>query len=202
MTLTVLTPTGARPEAFAACVEMMLAQTHEGPVRWIVVDDGEQPMPTPEVDGWKVLHIRPEPIWQPGQNTLARNILAGLPHCTDRVVIVEDDDAYAPWWLTRCAERLNEADLIGEGHSLYRHRVSGRTQDMGNGNHASLCSTAMKGPTVDALRRACEQGPTGIDLRLWRDFTGSKRLYRPEPRGVTGIKGWPGRPGIGVGHRL
>lgn len=200
--ISVITPTGGRPEAFAECVRQMHAQDRTGLVKWIIVDDGADPMPTPEVQGWEVLHLRREPFWQPGQNTLARNILAGLSHCTDRVVIVEDDDAYAPWWLTRCAERLNEADLIGESHSLYRHRVSGRTQDMGNDRHASLCSTALKGPAVDALRRACEQGPKGIDLRLWRGFTGSKQLYRPEPRGVTGIKGWPGRPGIGVGHRL
>jgi hypothetical protein len=118
------------------------------------------------------------------------------------VVIVEDDDAYAPWWVERCADRLEEADLIGESHSIYRNRVTGGVLACENDNHASLCSTALKGPAIEALRNTCEQGAKGIDLRLWRDFDGSKRLYRPEPRGVTGIKRWPGRPGIGIGHRL
>lgn len=201
--ITVLTPTGARPEAFAACIEQMRAQEYDGPVLWVVVDDGPDPFYVPKMPtNWHVECIRPSPLWKPGQNTLARNIREGLPRCNEKVVIVEDDDAYAPWWLGACDERLNEADLIGESHSLYRHVVTRRETAMANDKHASLCSTAIKGSALDALRRSCEQGPKGIDMRLWKDFDGTKKLYRPEPRGVTGIKGWPGRPGIGVGHRL
>lgn len=197
--ITALTPTGARPEAFAACADQMRAQTI--PARWVIVDDGPEAMQTPEIDGWEIVHLRPEPLWQ-GENTQARNILAGLPYCTERVAIIEDDDQYAPWWLEVCDQRLDDADLVGESHSLYRHR-NGRERLMGNTGHASLCSTALnKGPALDAFRRACEQGAKGIDIRLWRDFDGSKRLYPPQPRGVVGIKGYPGRPGIGVGHRL
>jgi hypothetical protein len=202
--ITALTPTGARPEAFAACVEMMRAQTYGGPVRWVIVDDG----PEPETfrrrwpQGWDVRIVRPEPLWEPGWNTLARNILAGLDHCGQRIVIVEDDDQYAPWWLERVSGWLDHADLVGECNSLYVVRGSGKRMLMGNKNHASLCSTALKGPAVGALRAACEGGAKGIDLRLWRAFRGAKRLYEPNPRGVTGVKGWPGRPGIGVGHRL
>lgn len=199
--LTALTPTGARPEAFAECVRQMRAQTL-GAVRWVIVDDGPEPMPTPEVPGWDVIHLRPEPCWRPGQNTLARNILHGLPHCTDRVAVIEDDDQYAPWWLSACALRLQVAELVGESHSLYRNRATGGTREMGNRYHASLCSTALRGPALEALARICREGGLMLDLRLWRCFTGPKRLYAPEPRGVTGIKGWPGRPGIGMGHRL
>ena len=200
--LSILTPTGARPEAFAACVEMMQAQTYGGPVRWVIVDDGPEAMPTPQIEGWEIQHIRPEPRWEPGWNTLARNILAGLDHCEGRVVICEDDDQYAPWWIEKVNGWLDHADLVGECNSLYVVRGTGKRKLMGNRNHASLCSTALKGPAVGALRAACADDSRGIDLRLWRAFSGSKRLYEPHPRGVVGVKGWPGRPGIGVGHRL
>lgn len=199
--LSVLTPTGARREAFAACVEMMRAQTFAGRVRWIIVDDGPEAMATPQILGWEIVHLRPSEVWRPGQNTQARNLREGIAHCGDRVAIVEDDDAYAPWWLDRVSEWLVGAHLVGECRSLYRHRVTGRERQMGNASHASLCSTAVSGPAVEVLKEICTDGATGIDIKLWRSFRGSKRLYLPVPRGVTGIKGWPGRAGIGIGHR-
>lgn len=199
--LSILTPTGERSEAFSACVDMMRAQTYRRPVKWVIVDDGREAMTLPEIEGWTICQVRPEPYWAPGMNTQARNIMAGLLHVEDRVVLIEDDDEYAPWWLEKCDNWLDHADLVGESHSLYRHRDTGRETEMGNDAHASLCSTAVKGPGREALYRACGSNK-GIDMRLWRSFSGRKRLYAPNPRGVTGIKGWPGRPGIGVGHRL
>lgn len=202
--ITVLTPTGARPEAFAACVEQMRAQDYAGPVQWIIVDDGPVPMRTPQIDGWDVVHIRREPFWREGENTQAKNLLCGLAAMRPnaRVVVCEDDDQYAHWWLTACAARLDICDLAGESQSLYRHIVTGKEHACGNANHASLCSTAMKGAALAHFRRICEAGDKFIDLRLWRDFDGAKALYSPKPRGVTGLKGWPGRAGIGMGHRL
>lgn len=195
--ITALTPTGARPEAFAECVRMMQAQTLRN-VRWVIVDDGPEAMPVPKVNDWEVIVVRSYPLWRPGRNTQGRNILAGLAHCTDRVAIIEDDDAYAPWWLERCDEWLNSDDLVGESHALYRH-LNGAEKQMNNARHASLCSTAVKGPMIDRLRQIAATKQTRIDMDLWK---AGGRLYEPNPRGVTGIKGYPGRPGIGVGHRL
>lgn len=198
--ITALTPTGSRPEAFAECVRQMRAQTI--PARWVIVDDGPEPTPTPDIPGWEVIHLRPEPVWQPGQNTLARNLLAGLRVATDRVAIIEDDDGYAPDWLETVDGWLDHADLVGESHSLYVNRATGARVEMGNARHASLCSTAVRGEALSFLRWSCTVSPKGIDLRLWQQFPGRKALHAPHPRRVTGIKSWPGRPGIGVGHRL
>lgn len=203
--ISVLTPTGARPEAFAACVDMMRAQDYDhGMVRWVIVDDGPDPMETPDMPShWRVTHVMPEPSWEPGQNTLARNLLVGLEErSSNRVVIVEDDDMYSADWLTTCNLWLEDADLVGESHSLYRHRATGRETAMRNTEHASLCSTALKGPAIETLREVCAEGAKGIDMRLWKRFQGVKRLHAPEPRRVVGVKGWGGRPGLGVGHRL
>lgn len=197
--LSILTPTGARPEAFAKCVEWMQAQDYAKPVRWVIVDDGPQAMPTPAIDGWEIVHLRPEPYWQAGQNTQARNILAGLNHVTDRVVIVEDDDQYAPWWLSQCDAWLDDDDLVGEGQSVYFNIRTKTEKKLTNGRHASLCQTALKGNAIEALRQVCKLHKSSIDVRLWSTYNG--KLY-PYNKGVVGLKGYPGRPGIGIGHRL
>lgn len=198
--ITALTPTGARPEAFAACVEYMRAQTVSA--RWVIVDDGPEPMPTPQIDGWEIVHLRPDPLWQPGQNTQARNLLHGMPYCTGRVAVIEDDDAYSPDWLATCDRWLDSADLVGECMSLYRHRDTGRETHCSNKSHASLCSTAMKGDALSVFAEVCRSGTKFIDIRLWAAKSITKALHKPAPRRVTGIKGWPGREGIGIGHRL
>ena len=43
--LTLLTATGARPEAWAICERLMARQTYAGPVRWIIVDAGPEAQP-------------------------------------------------------------------------------------------------------------------------------------------------------------
>lgn len=196
--LSVLTPTGARPEAFAKCVEWMQAQDYAKPVKWVIVDDGPDAMPTPSIDGWDVLHIRPEPLWT-GQNTQARNILAGLDHVTDRVVIVEDDDQYAPWWLSQCDAWLDKHDLAGEGQSVYVNLKTGRRMQFKNMAHASLCQTSVKGCGINALKEACQTKEKFIDIALWRSMSG---VVYPYAGGVVGIKGYPGRAGIGIGHTI
>lgn len=194
--LTALTPTGARPEAFAKCVEWMRAQTLSG-ARWVIVDDGPDPEPTPSIDGWEIVHVRPCPLWQEGQNTQKRNVLFGLEFCTDRVAIIEDDDQYAPDWLERVNRWLDTDDLVGESGSIYRNIRTGTERQMNNTKHASLCSTAVKDEGIDWLEMAC-RGKAPIDLTLWKN---PGKLY-PHDGGVIGIKGYPGRPGIGMGHRI
>jgi len=193
--LSILTATGARPEAFDRCQQYMAAQDYTGPVRWVIVDDGPE---SQDIDfkraNWRIVIVRPEPFWQPGQNTQARNLLAGLEYCTDQIVIVEDDDEYAPWWLSQCAEWLALNDLVGEAPTLYRH-VNGKERMMTN-KTPSLCQTAMRGAAVQRFRDVLTTGDKLIDARLWK--SGGK-VY-PYQRGVIGIKGLPGRPGVGIGH--
>lgn len=198
--LTVLCPTGARPEAFARCVEQMRAQDYAGRVKWVIVDDGPISMPTPGMpSNWSVIHVRPAPLWQPGQNTQSRNLREGLEWVKpdDKLVIIEDDDQVAPWWLSRCAEWLEHDDLVGEMLTPYRH-LNGKTREARNAKHASLCATAMKGEAIEYFRCVLEKHKRLIDVRLW-EYGG--KLY-PHEGGVIGVKGWPGRPGIGIGHRL
>lgn len=205
MTRFVLTPTGGRPEAFQQCVKMMRTQSAYEVV-WIIVDDGPQKMPTPEIPGWEVIHIRPMPLWKPGQNTQTRNLRVGLEHIPDydSVAIVEDDDWYADWWLEKVflALSVKPLDLVGECLSVYRNLKTGSIRKCGNKEHASLCSTAAARNGIIRLKEIVKSdNTTFIDLKLWGTKGLKKHLFTPEPRGVLGIKGYPGRPGIGVGHR-
>lgn len=200
--LTLLTATGCRPEAWAICEKLMQAQTFTGPVRWIIVDDGEEAQPiTFAREGWQLEVVRREPFWKPGQNTQALNLWAGLAAIKDdeRVLIIEDDDHVKPSYLRAMNAMLDKADLVGESFARYYNVKTRHYRQLNNAMHASLCSTAVKGAAIEALRRECKPGVQFIDLNLWRNFKGSKLLQRNGL--VTGIKGMPGRGGIGMGHK-
>lgn len=199
--LTLLTATGARPAAWAICERLMARQDYAGTVRWVIVDDGPEPQPvTFQRAGWHLLVIRPNPVWQRGQNTQARNLLAGLAAigAGDRVVVIEDDDWVAPDWLTHVAGQLDRAELVGERRSRYYNIATRRGREMGNTAHASLCATALRGRALDTFRQVLRTKRTGIDMHLWRRHP-SRHLF--DGHRVVGIKGLPGRGGVGVGHR-
>lgn len=199
--LTLLTATGCRPEAWALCERWMLAQTYSSPVRWVIVDDGEEAQPiTFRRHGWQLDVVRPGPRWKPGANTQARNMLAGLAviGADERVVIIEDDDHYKPDWLRAVDHELERAELVGEFFARYYNVAAMRGRQLQNSRHASLCSTALRGRALSALRVACHQRPKFIDLELWR-VSPQRCLF--DGHRVTGIKGLPGRGGIGMGHK-
>lgn len=199
--LTLLTATGARPAAWALCQAWMARQTYAGPVRWVVVDDGEAPQPVAfERERWQLDVIRPQPVWQPGQNTQSRNLAAGLATIDDgaSVVVIEDDDWYAADWLDTIAAALHANALVGEGFARYYNVRTGVCRQLRNARHASLCATAVRGSALRRLRQICLMRPRFIDLALWGGIGG--RLLPADSHRVVGIKGLPGRGGIGCGH--
>ena len=199
--LTLLTATGCRPQAWALCQSWMDAQDYAGPVRWIVVDDGPHPQPISfRRDHWDIEVVRPEPYWQPGQNTQARNLLAGLDlvPADAHLLIIEDDDHYAPSWLRMASYAMSQAELVGETRSRYYNVSDWRWREHSNTAHASLCATGMRGPAISLFRQLCASQTRHLDMLLWRSYSGSKRRFSSHL--VTGIKGLPGRAGIGIGH--
>ena len=198
--LTLLTMTGERQEAFELCQRWMQRQTYSGVVRWVIVDDGREPSPvTIDRSNWLIHVVRPEPLWAPGQNTQARNILAGLNviGADASVVVIEDDDWYAPDWLETVSVALGKAELVGETCARYYNVAQRKAKTHDNHTHASLCSTALRGGALNTLRSVCRPGIQFIDVLLWQAHS-DKHLFSGD--GVVGIKGLPGRPGIGVGH--
>ena len=202
--LYLVTPTGGRPAAFALLVEYLRAQHACGmPITWIVVDDCDPQTEVPEHAAGDVLRIiRPDWRWRPGMNTQAASLWAALD-CVPAdgwVAVIEDDDAYQPDHLRNLVAALQSHELVGERVSTYYNVRTRRWREMpGQGWHASLCSVGVRGDALDLLRRICIRGSRRIDMDLWAEFTGAKALL--ETRNVVGIKGLPGRGGIGVGHR-
>jgi len=202
MNVYALTPTGMRPEGLALLSEYLNAQTYQGPLTWIIVDDCDPGTREPCMrDGIAVHTIRPEWRWQSGDNTQAACMAAGLtlPGVDDAIVILEDDDVYLPDHVLNVLDGLKRADLVGERDSCYYNVATGRWRVLGGKYHASMCSVGCKGWATDHLLRLCQGGGSMLDMRLWRTFDGSKKLFKSH--NVIGIKGLPGRPGIGVGHR-
>ena len=202
MNVYALTPTGGRPEAMALLAEYVNAQTYKGWLTWVIVDDCDPATPVPDVNSNIDVHIvRPAWRWQPGQNTHASSLMVGLSGVPldARLVMLEDDDVYLPDHISNMVCALDTCELAGEKLTRYYNVVTGRHRDLPGTNHASLSCTALKGEAIIELGLVCMASRTAIDVKLWRGFKGRKKLL--DSTNVVGIKGMPGRPGIGVGHR-
>lgn len=202
--LTILTPTGSRPEAFAICQQMMLRQTYRGPAHWIVVDDGVEPQKLGRLQPhWRRTVLRPEPLWSLGQNTQGRNLRVGLAEARKiagedlRLLIVEDDDWYAPDWIETVNAELDSAELVGEGRARYYNVRTRRANRMFNEAHASLRASAMRGAALDTFVEVLAVPNRYYDMKLWNAHK-SKSVFFTEK--TVGMKGMPGRIGIAEGH--
>ncbi len=197
-----LTPTGMRPEGLALLGEYLNTQTYQGPLTWVIVDDCNPATRIPKVrEGITLEVIRPSWRWKPGDNTQAASLRAGLEVIPDeaKLVILEDDDIYLPTHLENILNALESFALVGERVTRYYNVATGRHRVIPGTFHASLATTGVGSGALMALRAACAAAKTGIDVRLWRGYQGPKQLL--DTNNVVGIKGLPGRPGIGVGHR-
>lgn len=197
MSITAITPTGDRPLAFGLCQIWMASQTRK-PDQWLVIDDGIQPLEqlTP------MEYIRREP--QPGEPkpTLTANLRTALPFIKgDQILIIEDDEYYAPGYAEMLAGALNTYLVAGISRSKYYHLPSGRYQQIGNATHASLAQTGFQSAFLPDFA-ALLNGDSYLDLRIWRKAGPRGFLWTDGPGGslYTGIKGLPGRAGIGLGH--
>jgi hypothetical protein len=200
--LTLLTTTGCRAEAFSICQKLMMRQSYDGEVRWLIIDDGEIDQPiTFKRHKWQLEIIKPKHRWTEGANTQRRNLVEGLKHIKNdaKLIIIEDDDYYSPYYLETADEWLSKANLVGESFARYYNLQSKKYRQLTNLFHSSLCSTAMKGDAIEFFRAICTVHDTLIDLNLWKKYNGAKQLYKNNM--VVGIKGLPGRSGIGIGHK-
>jgi hypothetical protein len=196
----ILTPTGARPEAWALCCQWMAAQDYKGLVRWVIVDDGPIPQSVPDIPGWEIVVIYPDPVWQPGQNTQNRNLLEGLKYIDRRhgLIFVEDDEHYSPGWISKCVAELSRHDLVGQAVSRKYSVALMRAREQKIPNRTNLACTAINGNLIDTFKAIVERNEKLADILLWRENHG--HLF--DGHYVTGIKCMPGRAGIDTGHRI
>ncbi len=202
--ISVITPTGDRPLAFGLLRRWMEAQARR-PDQWIIVDDGQEPMRPGDWPDWAT-YLRREPQPDDPMHTLSANLARALPWITgEKIVVCEDDEYYAPGYIEEMARRLDQAEVVGVCENRYYHLPTGGYCTHSNRTHASLAQTAFRASSfaaefADLLRAESEDF---LDIRLWRRIEGTGRglLFTDHERPLyVGIKGLPGRPGIGIGH--
>lgn len=206
--IALITPTGARPFQFNMCSRFMKRQNYTGKVAWIIVDDAI-PRSTDKVtkdfrENWTIHKVYPMPAWYHGWNTQARNIAEGVrllrmtykPEEISAIFIIEDDDYYKPIYLTRMVERIKGFWAAGERNTIYYNVLYRRYIVNGNTGHSSLFQTALTWEGIDALIASFKD--KFIDAKFWT-IVKNKHLFNENNLAV-GMKGMPGRGGIGAGH--
>lgn len=212
--ISLITCTGSRPEALRLCEKYIKDQTYQGDLEWIIVDDSTEMLPADRTvsegpDGcafsmMRVRHFRGPRTWIPGLNTQRFNMELALKKVKgDYIFFIEDDDLYKPDYIETMMDLLKYADIAGEAKSKYYHLGLPGHKEMHNYRHASLCQTAIKRKLLPMVEAAVNSGELYFDIHLWNQVHENRIPYLlfAESNLVIGMKGLPGREGIGAGHK-
>lgn len=196
--VTVITPTGDRQAAFSLCEKWMERQTFSD-FQWVVVDDGKVPT---EVTVPAILITRDHS--PSGENTQGQNLELAVTQATGKyIAFVEDDDWYKEDYLETMILKINEGyDAVGEARAFFYNIRDRRYKRVKNFRHAALCQTVISRKMLPFLLKIIKDDKVLYDIGLWSlmcDFNYKTYLF-PRAEKVAGIKGLPGRPGIGRGH--
>ena len=185
---------------------------------WLVVDDGEEPCEPllrdslcHQIDYIKLPHdnIR-------GMDSLRRNLVRALKgileyRCTPDTIVffLEDDWLRADWYrdALQTFEDHEHLMLLGETQTRYYHVGTRRHHTFRPNGRSALSCTAMRynHSLIQWLIDRAESDRTiMLDDRLWNKgpLQDHEKLLHPESVYNVGIKGLPGKPGLGMGHRL
>ena len=204
---TVITPTGDRPLAFELSRKWMEHQTIK-PIRWIIVDDGQVPMVLDNPKEYE-FYIRRTPVSQDPKHTLTINIKEALPFIVgEKVAFWEDDEYYAPTYLENMILKLDSYSMAGIGCAKYYHLPTGGYVIHGNMKHCSLAETAFHISILPMIQKFVDRGMEidWLDCNIWkamgRDRCNKSLIFKDNEKTLfVGMKGMPGRFGIGIGHR-
>lgn len=210
--ITLLTCTCDRPIAFALCEQWMSAaipKVGQTNVRWIVCDSGRQPVRCTI----NQQHIRTGPPKDTGAEDFLANMRAGMAAVAaledpGMLFFIEDDDYYSPGYLLEYfrhgLDHFSQI-VIGQKEAHYYNIQTHGWRVYDNARHASLCQTAIRGPMIDRFRSYLNQPQRTpyFDIFLWGSLAEPwDRSFLPfGPPLAVGMKGLPGKTGIGEGHR-
>lgn len=209
--ITILTPTGARPQVFKLCESYVQRQSVPNDIEWVVIDDTLPPN-TPHrrkefktKGGGKVTQLTypSSKQWRPGINTQRPNLDIGIPLIHgDYVFTIEDDDWYRADYMEAMLYQLKRFPVVGQCFSRYFNAATREYKEWGNYLHCSLAETAFRRSELDRFERAVNSGDLFIDIAFWRIIRDEGvNCIRFNHQGLAcGMKGLPGRMGIGSGH--
>lgn len=215
MKLTLITPTRCRPKAFSFLEGYIRRQTFfeaGGSVQWIVVNDS----PTGRDQysytmGQQV--IDRDASKDAGRHSLVCNYEAALPHIQhEHILFIEDDDYYAPTYLSIMWYALEKSPLAGVCPSWYYHVAGRRWRSLRNYENAALACTGITAEVLPVFKQALAiPGIVFLDSWLWAHWAGTLGMdreivtncYRVQGQPLqVGIKGLThGIRGVGIGHQ-
>ena len=201
--ITLITPSGERHEAIKqTCYYIERFNDPNLPIQWILSDDSSEHYTIDCPNNIRnFIHQKRK---YPGDksNSFRCNLITALPHILyNKIVIIEDDDWYHPDYLKYYSSRLDNYQLVGEGPAHYYNVKSRTYRVLGNNKRASFCQTALRTEIINKLLVSCYRDSAFVDARLW-DKSCRKFIFQDDKPHCIGIKGMPGRTGIGIGHRM
>ena len=219
--ITVITPGGDRPWSLDLLRKYLLRQTFPGSIQWLIISDSRNQKPYEQI--WLqfvlhtlsdarfqngALHQLPHDISSLGPRSLAQNLIWGLERAQGNAIFIcEDDDWYGKGHLMECFYRLSKPKIgaVGTIWQKYYHLPSLSYRTFKNIGSA-LCSTAFHRNLIpimiEAASHCYQHNQKGIDRRFWDSLSlEQKDIFDPKKNQVIGIKGLPGRAGIGIGHQ-
>lgn len=116
---------------------------------------------------------------------------------------MEHDDWYRPDHIETCLRELSDHLATGSVWQRY-YNVTQRCWRVMRNVGSALCNTAFAADLIPNMRAACErarsQNRIGVDRFFWDSIPDSRRNIT-ETETVIGVKGLPGRKGLGLGHK-
>lgn len=216
--ITCITCTGDRPEAFYLCKKWMVNQKVK-PSQWIIIDDGKIPI-SENLDASWIQYIRREPSYNDPKQTMILNLKLALNYVNgNKIFICEDDEYYSPDYIKEMLKLLDRYEVVGIGRSRYYHIGTNTYHIHSNMGHASLAQTCFRCSFLPELKQVID-GTSFLDIRIWKiinpgkvnlEEIGRMSYISKNGRGYifddsdnplyVGMKGLPGRSGIGSGHK-
>jgi hypothetical protein len=168
-------------------------------------------------------YVRREPQKNDPRHTLICNLKVAFPLVKgDVVLFLEDDEYYSPNYAAVMERKLEDNEVVGVGRSKYYHISTRGYMRHNNLGHASLAQTAFRSSFLPQIINLLN-GDSWLDIRIWSklngplapvcDATDHNEMERKTIKGQglvfddgedhclsIGIKGMPGRAGIGIGH--
>lgn len=205
--LNIITPTSDR----LVGMDLLAKRIPFGEI-WIVADDGKQHFDPSGYPHLNINHLPRHHDERTPVQSFRANLLDAIQYCTPGYVIFcEDDDWYSIHHFTDIVHRLEKGN-VAAGDTCQRyynieHRVWKQFTNVGS----TLAQTGFRTELLPLFQQAvlnpAGKDGRGVDAAFWKLVMESglpHDLFNGDEQNtpfVVGIKGLPGKPGIGVGHR-
>lgn len=203
--ISIITLTGNRPEAFKLCEKWVTRQTilqsRKLQWEWIVVDDC---WPETRVN-FALKTIRATPYWKEGDNTFNRNMRLALDFAKGNfIAFMEDDDWYHPSYLEIALTHLKgNVKRFGLNQNTYYNMAHQKWRNLHNRTYCPLAFTVFRKELIPMFLDCLDVPGYTADVVFWRKKLLKGQSIRMKDANCfgVGVKGMPGRGGIGAGHK-